>query len=129
LSAKDRTELPAELADWLARGDETFLRPRGDRTLAIERSGNALLLEERRSGLPLTPRETQVMAWVARGMTNKEIARTLWISPGTVRTHLENTYEKLGVKSRTAAAALFLAALDETVELPQASELVPDAGQ
>jgi len=115
LDAKDRMELPAELADWLESGDEAFLRPHGDRTLAIERSGSALLLEERRSSLPLTPRETQIMAWVARGMSNKEIARTLWISPGTVRTHLENTYEKLGVSSRTAAAAIFLAALDEAV--------------
>jgi len=52
------------------------------------------------------------MALVARGQTNKEIARTLWISPGTVRTHLEHIYEKLGVRTRTAAAARFLEVLD-----------------
>jgi DNA-binding CsgD family transcriptional regulator len=127
LDAQDRTELPAELARWLELGEATFSRRRGERTLTVERSGNALLLEERRSSLPLTPRETQIMAWVARGMTNQEIARTLWISPGTVRTHLENTYAKLGVRSRTAAAALFLAALDEAVERPHSPELLVDA--
>ena len=40
---------------------------------------------------------------VAAGHTNTQIARQLGISEGTVRTHLENTYQKLGVSSRTAA--------------------------
>jgi DNA-binding CsgD family transcriptional regulator len=43
--------------------------------------------------------------WVARGYTNDEVARALWISPGTVRKHLENAYAKLGVSTRTAAVA------------------------
>ena len=53
----------------------------------------------------LTRREHQVVLLVAEGMTNAEIARTLWISPGTVRRHLENVFAKLGVHTRTAAVA------------------------
>jgi DNA-binding CsgD family transcriptional regulator len=56
----------------------------------------------------LTPREHEVIRLVADGKTNGEIARVLWISPNTVRTHLENIFEKLGVSNRTAAAALAL---------------------
>jgi DNA-binding NarL/FixJ family response regulator len=39
------------------------------------------------------------------GKTNAEIAEILWIAPGTIRKHLENVYEKLGVHTRTAAVA------------------------
>ena len=53
----------------------------------------------------LTPREREVLALVADGKTNAEIARQLWISPGTVRRHLENVFAKLGVHTRTAAVA------------------------
>jgi DNA-binding CsgD family transcriptional regulator len=53
----------------------------------------------------LTQREYQVVLLVAEGLTNAEIAGRLWISPGTVRRHLENTFAKLGVHTRTAAVA------------------------
>ena len=53
----------------------------------------------------LTRREHQVVLLVAEGLTNAEIARQLWISPGTVRRHLENVFAKLGVHTRTAAVA------------------------
>lgn len=52
----------------------------------------------------LTPREAEIVGWVARGKTNEEIAAVLFISPQTVRKHLENIFEKLGVRNRTAAA-------------------------
>jgi DNA-binding CsgD family transcriptional regulator len=55
----------------------------------------------------LTAREQEVLAWVARGKTNAEIAHLLWLAPGTVRKHLENAYAKLGVGTRTGAVALF----------------------
>jgi DNA-binding CsgD family transcriptional regulator len=55
----------------------------------------------------LTPRERDVLALVASGKTNGDIARELWLSPGTVRKHLENAFPKLGVRSRTAAATRF----------------------
>jgi DNA-binding CsgD family transcriptional regulator len=53
----------------------------------------------------VTPREREVISHVARGRTNGEVAHLLGISPGTVRKHLENAYEKLGVHTRTAAVA------------------------
>jgi DNA-binding NarL/FixJ family response regulator len=55
--------------------------------------------------LGLTVRETEVLELVGRGLTNKEAARTLGISVSTVRKHLENTYAKLEVGTRTAALA------------------------
>ncbi len=53
----------------------------------------------------LSPRETQVLDWVAQGKTNKEIALILELSPRTVQKHLEHIYRKIYVESRTAAAA------------------------
>ena len=61
---------------------------------------------ERRHRPPLlTARETHVLELVAEGLTNAEVAATLVISRTTVRTHLENVFDKLGVHTRTAAVA------------------------
>jgi DNA-binding CsgD family transcriptional regulator len=61
-------------------------------------------VERRRNPVPrLTPRQTDLLPLVAAGYTNAQIARRLGLSEGTVRTHLENIYERLGVSSRTAA--------------------------
>jgi DNA-binding CsgD family transcriptional regulator len=59
---------------------------------------------------PLTPRQAELLALVARGHSNTEIARILSLSAGTVRKHLENIFERLGVSSRTAAVAAVLPA-------------------
>lgn len=54
----------------------------------------------------LTPRETEVLSWLAKGKTNRDIAEILGMSPRTVNKHLEHIFEKLGVETRAAAAAL-----------------------
>jgi DNA-binding NarL/FixJ family response regulator len=56
-------------------------------------------------GRPLSQRERDVLALVARGTTNREIARALFISEATVKTHLTHLYAKLGVTDRAAAVA------------------------
>jgi DNA-binding CsgD family transcriptional regulator len=53
----------------------------------------------------LSPREEEVLELVAAGLTNAEIAERLWISPGTVKKHLDNIYDRLGVRGRAAAVA------------------------
>lgn len=52
----------------------------------------------------LTVREREILHLVGKGHTNAQIAAELWISPGTVKKHLEHVYEKLGVAGRAAAA-------------------------
>ena len=52
----------------------------------------------------LSERESVVLEAVARGLSNREISRELWISEQTVKFHLRNLYRKLGVSSRTEAA-------------------------
>ena len=53
----------------------------------------------------LTPRQRELLGQVAQGFTNRQIARRLRVSEGTVRRHLNNVYERLGVSGRTAAVA------------------------
>jgi DNA-binding CsgD family transcriptional regulator len=101
------------LVDWFESGCRRPLVIRlRERRLIVERVGNALLLEEKRDPVRLTAREREVLTWVARGKTNTEIARLLWLAPSAVAKHLENIYGKLGVKTRTAAVARFLGPID-----------------
>ncbi|GAA2017484.1 response regulator transcription factor [Catenulispora yoronensis] len=58
---------------------------------------------------PLTPREREVLALVARGLANAEIGRELFISEATVKTHLVRAFGKLGVDDRTAAVTKAMA--------------------
>jgi DNA-binding NarL/FixJ family response regulator len=54
----------------------------------------------------LTPREQQVLAQAAQGRSNKEVAKRLGISEGTVKIHLHNVYRKTGVRNRTELTSL-----------------------
>jgi DNA-binding NarL/FixJ family response regulator len=62
----------------------------------------------RPSPVQITPREQEVIEGVTEGLSNKEIARRLSISPRTVNFHLDNLYSKLGVNTRTEAAIFAL---------------------
>jgi LuxR family maltose regulon positive regulatory protein len=53
---------------------------------------------------PLSEREVEVLKLVTAGLTNREIAGKLFISPGTAKTHIHNLCGKLGVRNRTEAA-------------------------
>ena len=61
-----------------------------------------------RDKLKLTSREAEILMWIARGKTNKEIGIILDTSPRTVNKHLEHIFEKLGVSTRSAAVAMVL---------------------
>ncbi|MGQ0752570.1 MAG: response regulator transcription factor, partial [Betaproteobacteria bacterium] len=75
------------------------------------RDEHLLLLNEKRRDTSwsaggahgLTPRESEVLAWVAKGKTNAEVGAILQMSGRTVQKHLEHVYAKLGVVSRTTA--------------------------
>lgn len=56
--------------------------------------------------LAVTEREAEVLLWIARGKSNRDIAEILDLSPRTVNKHLEQIYAKLGVENRASAAAL-----------------------
>jgi DNA-binding NarL/FixJ family response regulator len=56
------------------------------------------------SAAPLTSRELVILEAVSRGLSNKRIASELWVTEQTVKFHLANTFRKLGVTNRTAAA-------------------------
>lgn len=61
----------------------------------------------------LTGRELEVLHWVVCGKTNRDIGAILGLSPRTVNKHLEHVYVKLGVETRTAAAAVAMRALGQ----------------
>ena len=65
-------------------------------------------LDERRAQEALSPRETEVLAQIVSGFSNKEIVANLGISTSTVKHHLERVFTKLGVNDRTQAATAAL---------------------
>jgi DNA-binding CsgD family transcriptional regulator len=109
---------------WLQRalaGGEAQIRLADGRTLTARHLGagglsEAMLLlrmgatqtaaAPRQPDVPLTPRETEVLSWLAKGKTNRDIAEILGMSPRTVNKHLEHIFEKLGVETRSAATAV-----------------------
>ena len=70
----------------------------------------------------LSARELELLELLAKGFSNKEIASTLSISTGTVRTHLMHIYEKLHVRCRTEAAAKYLRSRSDMPNFPTTRE-------
>jgi DNA-binding response OmpR family regulator len=89
LSSIGPDELLFRLAEVTAGGDEQILQ----------------------QTLQLTSREAEVLLWISRGKSNREIGEILHISPRTVNKHLEQVFVKLGVENRASAAARAVRAL------------------
>jgi DNA-binding response OmpR family regulator len=129
--------LPADVAAWLqARGGsgreptaETITAAgaapggRVEFTLIGQLANDEMLLrvveldadqdvERLNARLPLTRREAEVLLWLSRGKSNRDIAQILDVSYRTINKHLEQIYPKLGVETRTSAVALAIRALE-----------------
>ena len=118
--------VPPALLDWLRMAEQgREVRPlstaQGARQLVCTLQGrtvdedwlvvlrevsDAATVEATMQAFGLTLRESEVLYWVAKGKTNRDIGDILGSSPATVKKHLERVYEKLGVETRTAAAAM-----------------------
>ena len=96
-SAADGRTLTARRLGEVGMGETMWL-------LSVGRGSEAET--SRLASAALTPRETEVLSWIAKGKTNRDVAEILGMSPRTVNKHLEHVYEKLGVETRAAAAAL-----------------------
>lgn len=120
-------DLPATVLDWfkaaLAKPEglmDEFHAPSGlsIRMSACHNDGEYLLMLKKNAGewnleslkdaLGLTFREAEILMWISRGKTNKEVGLILESSHRTVNKHLEHIYEKLGVTTRAAAVAIVL---------------------
>lgn len=108
--------LPPAIVDWLREGETRMYEANSSHgRLIVRRAGHPdrgllLLSEEIHGDWPgsagLTPRESEVLKWLAEGKTNPEISRILGIAPGTVKVHVERILGKLGVENRLAAMLL-----------------------
>lgn len=80
-------------------GDDEWL-------IVLREANDAAMLEAMMLAFKLTAREAEVLYWVVKGKTNRDVGDILGASAATVKKHLERVYEKLGVETRTAAASL-----------------------
>jgi len=72
----------------------------------MQETSDASVLSALAAAFGLTAREAEVLYWVVKGKINRDIADILGASPGTVKKHLERIHMKMGVETRTAAAAM-----------------------
>ncbi len=100
--ARDARRLLASLHDPAEPGHE------GEWLLVLREENHAAAVEALMAAFRLTTREAEVLYWVSKGKTNRDIGDILGSSPRTVNKHLEHVFEKLGVETRTAAANLAL---------------------
>ena len=82
----------------------------GEWLVVMRESDDASVVEAVMLNFKITAREAEVLYWVVKGKTNRDIGDILGMSPRTVNKHLEHVYEKLGVETRAAAAALAMRA-------------------
>ena len=131
IAAGPLTRLPGALTNWLLdysaapdedRAQTVEILPGGERLVAriagaANRGTWIVVFEEHADGrdtadlalrFGLTQREAEVLLWLSRGKTNRDISEILGMKPRTVNKHLEHIFEKLGVETRTAAAATAL---------------------
>jgi DNA-binding NarL/FixJ family response regulator len=85
--------------DAAALGDGQWL-------VVMRESNDGSLIDALVHAFRLTQREAEVLYWVVKGKTNRDIGDILGTSPRTVHKHLEHVFEKLGVETRTAAASM-----------------------
>jgi DNA-binding NarL/FixJ family response regulator len=86
----------------------------GDEWMIIMREvSDTAVIEAMSLSLKLTAREAEVLYWVVKGKTNKDIGEILGSSPATAKKHLERVYVKLGVETRTAAAGVAIKRIRE----------------
>ena len=127
--AGDELVLPASMLQWLEQAQKSkagskapamFAFPENEQLrlqymgklgpneflLRLAKDSSTKQAAEFSSELGLTTREGEVLSWLSKGKTNRDIAQILGLSPRTVDKHLEQIYAKLGVENRTAAAAI-----------------------
>ncbi|WP_406238933.1 response regulator [Acetobacter orientalis] len=80
-------------------------------SLLLKRPGDEERLLE--TTLGLTVREAQVLLWISKGKSNRDVSAILNISPRTVNKHLEQIFVKLGIENRTSAAAIAMATMNK----------------
>jgi DNA-binding response OmpR family regulator/DNA-binding CsgD family transcriptional regulator len=80
----------------------------GDWLIVMRESNDTTILESMSQQFGLTAREAEVLYWVVKGKINRDIGDILGTSPATVKKHLERIHAKMGVETRTAAAAMAL---------------------
>lgn len=86
----------------------------GDEWMIVMREvSDTAVIEAMSLSLKLTAREAEVLYWVVKGKTNKDIGEILGSSPATAKKHLERVYVKLGVETRTAAAGVAIKRIRE----------------
>ena len=83
----------------------------GELLLVMREESDLAVRETLRQGFGITGKEAEVLYWLAQGKINRDIADIVGCSPATVKKHLERIYAKLGVETRTAAAAMAMARL------------------
>ncbi|MDB5846921.1 MAG: DNA-binding response regulator [Rhodoferax sp.] len=86
----------------------------GDWLIVMREVSDAAVIEAMGLGFKLTAREAEVLYWLVKGKTNRDIGEILGSSPATVKKHLERVYVKLGVETRTAAAGMAMNRIRQT---------------
>lgn len=108
-----KTAEPQQMIDAVhaVAAGQAYLTPSVTRHVIAQATGKNTSTRRTSAGAPeLTDREQEVLQLVAEGLTNKQIAQRLVISPATAKTHLARIMQKLGVSTRTQAAMLARAA-------------------